>query len=67
LYICLCNALTDSDVQQAAEAGASRPREIYEGAGCSAQCGSCTATILCLLRKFIATGAKSEALAVGAD
>ena len=53
LYICLCNALTDTDVQQAAEQGACRPREVYEACGCVAQCGSCTKQILALLREAI--------------
>ena len=51
MYICLCNALTDTDVQQAAEQGACRPREVYEACGCVAQCGSCTRQILALLRE----------------
>ena len=51
MYICLCNALTDTDVQQAAEQGACRPREVYDACGCIAQCGSCTKQILALLRE----------------
>jgi bacterioferritin-associated ferredoxin len=51
LYICLCNALTDTDVRQAADQGACRPRQVYEACGCMAQCGSCTKQILALLRE----------------
>lgn len=41
-------------MQRAAEAGARRTREIYQAAGCEAQCGGCTGTVLCLLRKLLA-------------
>jgi bacterioferritin-associated ferredoxin len=51
LYICHCNALTDTDIQQAAAQGACRPREVYEACGCIAQCGSCTRRILALLQE----------------
>ncbi len=50
MYICLCNAITDADVHRAASVGARRPRDVYEAAGCQAQCGGCTVTILNLLR-----------------
>lgn len=45
MYICLCNALTDHHVHAAAQAGASRPSEIYRACGCAAQCGTCSATV----------------------
>lgn len=50
VYICLCNGITDRAVQSAIDDGASRPRDIYLGCGCKAQCGNCTPTILSLLR-----------------
>jgi bacterioferritin-associated ferredoxin len=43
MYVCLCNALTEHHVRQAAMDGASRPSEIYRACGCAAQCGACTA------------------------
>ena len=30
MYICLCNGLTDTQVRDAARAGASRPSEVYD-------------------------------------
>ena len=45
MYICLCNALTDSKVRAAALAGATRPSEVYRACGCAAQCGTCSSTV----------------------
>jgi len=50
MYVCLCNAITDSQVRAAGAAGARRPREVFETCGCGAQCASCTRMIVALLR-----------------
>ncbi len=51
MYVCLCNALTDRQVKQAAEAaGATRPSDVYAACGCRAQCGQCVKALLHLLR-----------------
>lgn len=50
MYICLCNALTDSRIEEAVAGGAHRPRDVYGACGCRAQCGTCTKAILCLIR-----------------
>ena len=51
MYVCLCNALTDRQVKQAAAAiGTSKPSSIYAACGCRAQCGQCVKTLLALLR-----------------
>lgn len=51
MYICICNALTDRRLRQAAhETGSERPGEIYAACGCRAQCGSCVKSVLALIR-----------------
>lgn len=51
MYICLCNALTDRQVKQAATAaGTTRPSSVYAACGCRAQCGQCVKALLALLR-----------------
>ena len=51
VYICLCNALTDRQVKQAATAaGSTRPSSVYAACGCRAQCGQCVKALLDLLR-----------------
>jgi bacterioferritin-associated ferredoxin len=51
VYVCLCNALTDRQVKQAATAaGTVRPSMIYAACGCRAQCGQCVKALVLLLR-----------------
>jgi bacterioferritin-associated ferredoxin len=51
VYVCLCNALTDRQVKQAAAAaGTVRPSMIYAACGCRAQCGQCVKALVLLLR-----------------
>ncbi|MBE7159319.1 MAG: (2Fe-2S)-binding protein [Rhodospirillales bacterium] len=63
MYICSCNALTDSDVDRAIAAGASRPREVYAACGSQVQCGRCVNTIVTLLREAETEPEMLEALA----
>jgi bacterioferritin-associated ferredoxin len=62
MYVCLCNALTDRQVTQAATT-ANRPSEVYAACGCRAQCGQCVKAILAFLR----VEAQEEALLQGSD
>ena len=51
MYVCLCNALTDRQVKQAAaSAGTIKPSSVYAACGCRAQCGQCVKALLTLLR-----------------
>jgi bacterioferritin-associated ferredoxin len=49
MYVCLCNALTESQVRAAAAAGATRPKDVFRSCGCGAQCASCKRMMLALL------------------
>jgi bacterioferritin-associated ferredoxin len=51
VYICLCNALTDRQVKQAAAiAGSTKPSRVYATCGCRPQCGQCVRALVVLLR-----------------
>ncbi|MGC1408063.1 MAG: (2Fe-2S)-binding protein [Acetobacteraceae bacterium] len=51
MYVCLCNALTDRQVKQAAaSAGTTKPSSVYAACGCRAQCGQCVKALLALVR-----------------
>jgi bacterioferritin-associated ferredoxin len=55
LYVCICNALTDSDIHRAAIAGgARRPLEVFEACGCHVQCGTCVRTLVALVKQAVA-------------
>ncbi len=71
VYICLCNALTDSDIRQAASRdGAQRPAEVFAACRCRAQCGSCVRSVCALigfgLREGDSAGAGVQTLPVAA-
>ena len=61
MIICLCNALTDAQLTEAVAQGASRPRDVYAACDCKAQCGTCTRTILSLIRDAQAAGPANPA------
>ena len=51
MYVCLCNALTDRQVKQAARtANTAKPSSVYAACGCRAQCGQCVKALVALLR-----------------
>ncbi|MEP6634597.1 MAG: (2Fe-2S)-binding protein [Luteimonas sp.] len=43
MYVCLCNGVTDRDIQHAARAGCKSMPELTMRTGCGANCGSCVA------------------------
>ncbi|MGE0222198.1 MAG: bacterioferritin-associated ferredoxin [Acetobacteraceae bacterium] len=63
MYVCLCNALTDQRVRDAAEAGATRPSQIYGACGCVVQCGGCAPTLRRILNESVANAASPDLLA----
>jgi len=41
MYVCICKAVTDSAIRQAAAEGVHSFRELTARTGCSTQCGRC--------------------------
>lgn len=41
MIVCICNRITESEVREAARAGASTPETAYACLGCDVQCGCC--------------------------
>jgi bacterioferritin-associated ferredoxin len=41
MIVCVCNALREKDVRQAARSGARSPGRAYRQFGCRTQCGQC--------------------------
>jgi len=44
VYVCICNAVTDSDIHQAVTGGVRNIRQLKAETGCSTQCGNCERT-----------------------
>lgn len=41
MYVCICNAITDSDIRNAADAGVESVQELQASLGVAGNCGSC--------------------------
>ena len=54
MYICLCNAITECQIIQAAEGGARTTRDLAHGLGVGLGCGRCTSCAKDLLVDAIA-------------
>ena len=59
MYVCNCNGLRKRDVAFAIEAGATRPREVFQRNQCEAQCAKC----VCEMRQMISDSREAYALA----
>jgi bacterioferritin-associated ferredoxin len=49
MYVCICNAIRESELREAARCHVGDPDAVYEKLGCRPQCGQCldeAATIL---------------------
>jgi bacterioferritin-associated ferredoxin len=51
MIVCLCNALSDRDVRDAAARGACRPSQVYRDCNCRPDCGKCAGMMRDLIRE----------------
>ena len=54
MYICICNAVTESAIRQAVREGARNIFDLTARTGCSTQCGRCAALAAKLLDEELA-------------
>ena len=71
MYICLCNAITDRQIVQAAEQGARSGDDLAHGLGVGLGCGRCTACAIALLHETVVAlkgnaGARASSVAESA-
>ncbi|MGO1078010.1 (2Fe-2S)-binding protein [Inquilinus sp. CA228] len=45
MYICICNALNDTQIRCAVDSGAKTAGQVYAGLGCAPRCGKCVTSI----------------------
>jgi bacterioferritin-associated ferredoxin len=62
MYVCLCNAVTDSDIRNAADEGVRNLKQLRQITDCGATCGSCNEMALEVLQQAITTKRRSESL-----
>ena len=56
MYLCICRAIRERDVDAAVRAGARKPADVFRACGKSPQCGTCA----CDMRERIAQTTLSE-------
>jgi bacterioferritin-associated ferredoxin len=61
LYVCNCNGIREREVRQAIEAGAARPKDVFDRHGARPQCAKC----VCDMRRMIED--QMEALRLAAE
>ena len=54
MYICICNAITERQIVQAAELGARSPEDLAQGLGVGSGCGRCRSCAKALLVEAVA-------------
>jgi bacterioferritin-associated ferredoxin len=59
MYICLCNAITDRQIAQAASMGARSPSDLAQHLGVGLCCGRCVPSATAVLSETLAAMAHS--------
>jgi bacterioferritin-associated ferredoxin len=61
MYICVCHAVTDGAIEQAAMEGVRTMKELGFKTGCGTQCGSCLSTARKILEDARTLSAEDDA------
>ena len=79
MYVCICHAFTDRQVERALDEGVRSAAGVYKALGCTPQCGKCVSHVREMVRGRHArharaamgvvaeTGAAGEALLIAAE
>ncbi len=55
MYVCVCNALKDSQIKQVANRGADTVQGVFKAHGCKPECARCVNCIRNLLKEEISS------------
>ena len=64
MYVCLCNAITDHEIRQAAELGVVDLQGLKEGLGVATCCGACESSACEILREELKNTTPAESACV---
>ncbi len=67
MYICICRAIRDSEVDAAVRAGARRPVDVFRACGQSPQCGSCAGEMRRRIQQTVASEEQKAPPVLAAD
>lgn len=62
MYVCICNAVTDTDIRQAVDDGVRNFKQLRQATGCANTCGSCSKTAAEVLQQALATQRNAQNL-----
>jgi bacterioferritin-associated ferredoxin len=60
MYVCICNAITDKQIRQAAESGVTSLWELQKDLGVASNCGKCRETAVDILREHSAPATNTQ-------
>lgn len=67
MYLCICRAIRERDVDAAVRAGARRPADVFRACGQSPQCGGCASDLRQRISKTIAAEQAAPQNVLAAD
>jgi bacterioferritin-associated ferredoxin len=53
MFVCVCNAVTDSDIRKAVDKGVRNMRQLSQTTGCGTTCGCCKAMAVETLQQAV--------------
>ena len=62
MYVCVCNAVTDSDIRQAVDDGVRSLKQLKRNTGCSSTCGCCREVASEVLQQALAEKREASTL-----
>lgn len=60
MYICICNAVTDKDIEHAVANGATRMRDLRHQLGVASDCACCAQSARCCLQTSLAQHSRTR-------
>ena len=60
MYVCVCNAITDKQIREAAESGVLELWSLQATLGVASNCGSCKETASEILREYRTAGRRAQ-------
>jgi bacterioferritin-associated ferredoxin len=67
MFICICQAIREREIDAAVRAGARRPADVFRACGKAPQCGSCACDMRERIAKAVATERAAAANLLAAD
>ena len=67
MYLCICRAIREREVDAAVRAGARRPVDVFRACGKSPQCGSCASDLRKRIHQTISSEQAAAQTVLAAD